>query len=106
MADDPLTQTFAAPADPTRRAVLIRPAEDGATVNEVAEPFDMSLQAVSEHLEVLEAAGLISPGRDAPAGPTHSVPSVIHPGMTLGTDAATTWPGGRRASRGIRARPG
>ena len=77
-------------------------------MNEVAEPFDMSLQAVSEHLEVLEAADSISsPGRDAAqAGPTHSVPSVIHPGMTLGTDAATTWPGGRRASRGIRARPG
>jgi DNA-binding transcriptional ArsR family regulator len=66
MATDPLSLTFAALADPTRRAILARLAAEGeATVNELAEPFDMSVQAVSKHLKVLEAAGLISRGRDA-----------------------------------------
>jgi len=65
MADDPLSQTFAALADPTRRAILVRLANGEATVNELAEPFDISLQAVSRHLKVLEAAGLISRGRNA-----------------------------------------
>jgi DNA-binding transcriptional ArsR family regulator len=65
-ATDPLSLTFAALADPTRRAILARLAADGeATVNDLAEPFAMSLQAVSKHLKVLEAAGLISRGRDA-----------------------------------------
>jgi DNA-binding transcriptional ArsR family regulator len=63
---DPLTRTFAALADPTRRAILGQLALRGeATVNELAEPFPISLQAVSKHLKVLEAAGLISRGRDA-----------------------------------------
>src|SRR6476659_2686966 len=57
---DTLSLTFAALADPTRRAILARLADGEATVNEVAEPFDMSLQAVSKHLKVLESAGLIS----------------------------------------------
>jgi DNA-binding transcriptional ArsR family regulator len=65
MADDPLSTTFAALADPTRRAILARLAEGEATVKELAEPFDMSLQAVSQHLKVLERAGLITRGRDA-----------------------------------------
>ncbi|GAA2869024.1 ArsR/SmtB family transcription factor [Nonomuraea rubra] len=65
MPDDQLSLTFAALADPTRRAILARLAEGEATVNELAEPFDMSLQAVSKHLKVLERAGLISRGRDA-----------------------------------------
>ena len=65
MADDPLSITFAALADPTRRAILARLADGEATVNELAEPFDMSLQAVSKHLKVLERAGLISRGRNA-----------------------------------------
>jgi len=63
--DDPLSITFAALADPTRRAILARLATGEATVNELAEPFAMSLQAVSKHLKVLERAGLISRGRDA-----------------------------------------
>jgi DNA-binding transcriptional ArsR family regulator len=63
--DDPLSITFAALADPTRRAILARLATGEATVNELAEPFDMTLQAVSRHLKVLERAGLISRGRDA-----------------------------------------
>ena len=64
MADDPLSKTFAALADPTRRALLERLAQGEATVNELAAPFDMSLQAVSKHLKVLEGAGLISRGKD------------------------------------------
>ncbi len=62
---DPLSVTFAALADPTRRAILDRLADGEATVNELSDPFDMSVQAVSKHLKVLERAGLISRGRDA-----------------------------------------
>src|SRR6476659_1034030 len=66
MESDSLSITFAALADPTRRAILARLATTGeATVNDLAEPFDMSLQAVSQHLKVLERAGLITRGRDA-----------------------------------------
>src|SRR4026209_225266 len=65
METDPLSTTFAALADPTRRAILARLAVREATVNELAEPFDITLQAVSKHLKVLERAGLISRGRDA-----------------------------------------
>jgi DNA-binding transcriptional ArsR family regulator len=63
--NDNLSLTFAALADPTRRAILARLAEGEATVNVLAEPFDMSLQAVSQHLKVLERAGLITRGRSA-----------------------------------------
>jgi DNA-binding transcriptional ArsR family regulator len=66
---DHLTVTFGALADPTRRAILARLASGEATVNELAEPFDMSLPAVSKHLKVLERAGLISRGRDAQRRP-------------------------------------
>jgi len=62
---DPLSVTLAALADPTRRAILARLAEGEATVNEIAAPFAISLPAVSRHLKVLEAAGLISRGREA-----------------------------------------
>jgi DNA-binding transcriptional ArsR family regulator len=66
MTEDELSSTFAALADPTRRAILARLAEIGeATVNELAEPFPVSLQAISRHLKVLENAGLISRSRDA-----------------------------------------
>ncbi len=65
MPDDPLSKVYAALADPTRRAILERLANGEATVNELAEPFAMSLQAVSKHLKVLEAAGLISRGKQA-----------------------------------------
>ncbi len=65
MPTDTLSTTFAALADPTRRSILSRLADGEATVNQLAEPFDMSLQAVSKHLKVLEHAGLISRGRDA-----------------------------------------
>jgi DNA-binding transcriptional ArsR family regulator len=62
---DPLSVTLSALADPTRRAILARLAEREATVNEIAKPFEISLPAVSRHLKVLEAAGLISRGREA-----------------------------------------
>lgn len=65
MAADQLSSTFAALADPTRRAILARLADGEATVNELAEPFEMSLPAVSKHLKVLERAGLIARGRSA-----------------------------------------
>ncbi|MCU1395170.1 MAG: bacterial regulatory, arsR family protein [Ilumatobacteraceae bacterium] len=65
MADDTLSITFAALADPTRRAILSRLATGEATVNELAEPFAMSLQAVSKHVKVLERAGLIVQGQNA-----------------------------------------
>ncbi|MGH3786736.1 MAG: ArsR/SmtB family transcription factor [Pseudonocardiaceae bacterium] len=65
MADDQLSLTFAALADPTRRAILARLADGEATVNELAQPFPISLQAISKHLKVLERAGLIARGRDA-----------------------------------------
>lgn len=65
MQTDPLTATFAALADPTRRAILARLASGQATVLELAEPFAISLPAISRHLKVLEQAGLISRGRDA-----------------------------------------
>jgi DNA-binding transcriptional ArsR family regulator len=65
MPADQLSTVFAALADPTRRAILARLADGEATVNELAEPFPMSLQAISKHLKVLERAGLITRGRDA-----------------------------------------
>ncbi len=63
--DDRLSQTFAALANSTRRAILARLAEGEATVNELAEPFDMSLPAISKHIKVLERAGLITQGQKA-----------------------------------------
>jgi DNA-binding transcriptional ArsR family regulator len=65
MPSDPLSLTFGALADPTRRAILTRLAQGEATVNELAEPFAMSLPAISRHLKVLERAGLIVRGREA-----------------------------------------
>src|SRR5438477_11169450 len=65
MATDPLSATFAAIADPTRRAILARLAAGQASVTELAEPFAMSLPGVSKHLKVLEHAGLIARGRTA-----------------------------------------
>jgi DNA-binding transcriptional ArsR family regulator len=70
MALDELSSTFAALADPTRRAILGRLAEGEATVNELAEPFPISMQAVSHHLKVLEQAGLITRGRTAQLRPS------------------------------------
>jgi len=65
MAVDQLSRTFSALADPTRRAILARLSHGEATVNDIAAPFEISLPAISKHLQVLEKAGLISRGRDA-----------------------------------------
>lgn len=65
MQSDPLSQTFSALADPTRRAILARLAQGEATVMELAAPFEMSLPGVSKHLKVLQRAGLVVQGRDA-----------------------------------------
>ena len=70
MPTDELSATFAALADPTRRAILDRLAAGEATVSELAEPFPISVQAVSKHLKVLEQAGLITRGRTAQLRPS------------------------------------
>ena len=84
MPTDPLSITLSALADPTRRGILARLATGEATVNELAEPYDMSLAAVSKHLKVLEGAGLISRGKEAQwrpckleAGPLKDVAAFI-----------------------------
>jgi DNA-binding transcriptional ArsR family regulator len=77
MATDLLDRTFAALADPTRRAILTRLATGQASVTELAEPFEMSLPAVSKHLKVLERAGLISRGRQAQWRPCRLEPAPL-----------------------------
>lgn len=81
--DDALSDLFSALADPTRRAILTRLAEGEATVNELAEPFAISFQAVSKHLKVLERAGLVTRGRQAQYRPVRLEPA--------GFDPATRW---------------
>ena len=71
MPSDRLSATLSALADPTRRGILARLTTGDATVKELAEPYEMSLAAISKHLKVLEAAGLISHGRDAQWRPRH-----------------------------------
>jgi DNA-binding transcriptional ArsR family regulator len=77
MITDPLSITFGALADPTRRAILARLALGETSVTELAEPFAMSLPAVSKHLKVLERAGLISRGRDAQWRPCQLAPQPL-----------------------------
>jgi DNA-binding transcriptional ArsR family regulator len=74
---DPLSVTLAALADPTRRAILARLSQGEATVNELAEPFDMSLPSISRHLKVLEGAGLITRGRQAQWRPCRLAPAPL-----------------------------
>jgi DNA-binding transcriptional ArsR family regulator len=81
--DERLDATFAALADPTRRAILARLATGDATVNELAEPFDMTLPGISKHLKVLERCGLISRTRRAQFRPCHLEADVL--------DAAAGW---------------
>lgn len=71
MAADSLSRVFSALADPTRRDMVARLAVADATVNELAEPYDVTVQAVSKHLKVLEDAGLVSRRRDARRRPVH-----------------------------------
>jgi DNA-binding transcriptional ArsR family regulator len=77
MPADPLSATFAALADPTRRAILARLALGETSVSELAEPFDISLPAVSRHLKVLEGAGLIVRGREAQWRPCRIEPKAL-----------------------------
>ena len=88
-AADQLTKTFAALADPTRRAILARLSEGEATVGELAEPFPISVQAVSKHLKVLERAGLITRGRAAQLRPSRLEGAPLK--------EAADWLGGYRA---------
>lgn len=71
MAADPLSKVFAALADPTRRDMVARLTDADATVNELAEPYDMTVQAISKHVKVLEDAGLVRRSRDAQRRPVH-----------------------------------
>jgi DNA-binding transcriptional ArsR family regulator len=71
LAADALSRVFAALADPTRRDIVARLAVADATVNELAEPYDVTVQAVSKHLKVLEEAGMVSRTRDAQRRPVH-----------------------------------
>jgi DNA-binding transcriptional ArsR family regulator len=83
VAADPLSRVFAALADPTRRDMVARLAVADATVGELAEPYDVSVQAVSKHLRVLEDAGLVSRSKDAQRRPVHLEAEVF--------DLMTTW---------------
>jgi DNA-binding transcriptional ArsR family regulator len=71
MAADSLSRVFAALADPIRRDMVARLADADATVNELAEPYDVTVQAISKHLKVLEDSGLVSRSRDAQRRPVH-----------------------------------
>lgn len=71
MVADRLSRVFSALADPTRRDMVVRLANADATVTELAEPYDVSIQAVSKHVKVLEDAGLVSRSRDAQRRPVH-----------------------------------
>jgi DNA-binding transcriptional ArsR family regulator len=77
MPTDRLSDTFNALADPTRRAILARLVLGEASVKELAEPFDMSLQAISKHLKVLERGGLIARGREAQWRPCRIEPAAL-----------------------------
>jgi DNA-binding transcriptional ArsR family regulator len=77
MPSDPLSATFSALADPTRRAILARLALGETSVTELAEPFAMSLPAISKHLKVLEHAGLIARGREAQWRPCRIAPTAL-----------------------------
>ena len=80
---DHLTRVFAALADPTRRDLVARLADGDAAVGDLAAPYDVSVQAISKHLKVLEDAGLVSRGRDAQRRPAHLEADVL--------DLATGW---------------
>ena len=77
MAADPLSRVFAALADPLRRDMVARLASGDATVLELAQPYEVSVQAVSKHLKVLEEAGLVSRSREAQRRPVHLEPEVF-----------------------------
>ena len=88
-----LDATFAALADPTRRAILARLAEGSATVTELAEPFPVSLPAISRHLKVLERAGLIARDRAAQSRPSHLRPERLQEATAWMEERRVTWEG-------------
>lgn len=77
MKDDDLDRAFLALADPTRRSIVARLSRGPATVNELAEPFAITVQAVSRHIRILEEAGLVTRTRDAQRRPVHLAPAVL-----------------------------
>jgi DNA-binding transcriptional ArsR family regulator len=91
MATDQLSKTFAALADPTRRAILARLTQGEATVNDLAAPFAMSLPAVSKHLQVLEKAGLIARGREAQWRPARLQAQPLAPAAEWINDYRRFW---------------
>jgi DNA-binding transcriptional ArsR family regulator len=93
MTTDTLDRTFAALADPTRRAILARLAAGRATVTEIAAPFTMSLPAVSKHLKVLERAGLIARGRHAQWRPAELRAEPLHEVADWLEDYRRLWEG-------------
>jgi DNA-binding transcriptional ArsR family regulator len=88
---DRLSETFAALASTTRRAILARLAEGSATVNELAEPFDMTLPSISKHLKVLERAGLVVRGRHAQYRPCALDPSPLEEVSTWADQYRHVW---------------
>jgi DNA-binding transcriptional ArsR family regulator len=91
MPTDQLSVTFAALADPTRRAILARLAEGEATVNELAEPFSVTLPAISRHLKVLEGAGLIARNRSAQFRPSTLRPEPLAQATDWMESTRETW---------------
>ena len=83
MSADPLSRVFAALADPTRRDIVARLTLGDATVNELAAPYDVTVQAISKHLKVLEDAGVVTRSKQAQRRPVHLEPEVF--------DLMTTW---------------
>ena len=90
-SDDELDATFAALANSTRRAILSRLAQGEASVNELAEPFSMSLPAISKHLKVLESVGLITRGRDRQFRPCALDPTALEPALGWAESTRATW---------------
>ena len=93
MSFDPLSSTFAALADPTRRAILARLALGETSVTELAQPFQMSLPAVSKHLKVLERAGLVARGREAQWRPCKLAPEPLRDVADWVTQYRKFWEG-------------
>src|SRR6185503_7088535 len=91
MQAEQLDQTFAALADPIRRSILARLAEGDATVNDLAEPFSVTLPAISRHLKVLERAGLIERGREAQWRPSRLQPAPLRDATDWLTARTRTW---------------
>ena len=91
MHADPLSLTFSALADPTRRGILTLLSEGEATVSELAEPFDVSLPAISRHLKVLEQAGLVVRGREAQWRPARLQPAPRAEAAQWMQERRTTW---------------